>query len=80
MNDAILSLIIASASGLLAMVVRYSYYSKCDTIECCCCKLHRMVGNETTNNPTDENNETAVSVQPITPQNQTLAKKQPFKT
>jgi hypothetical protein len=39
-----------------------------------------MVGNETTNNPTDENNETAISVQPITPQNQTLAKKQPFKT
>ena len=80
MNDAILSLIIASASGLLAMCVRYSFYSKCDTIEMChCCKIHRMVENETNgNNNNEENNEVNINVQPVqpaTPQNQTNQKK-----
>jgi hypothetical protein len=47
MNDAILSLIIASATGILTLAIRYAYYSKCDVIECCwCCKIHRSVINE----------------------------------
>lgn len=76
MNDAILSLIIASGSGLLAMVVRYSYYSKCDTIECCCCKLHRMVANEEAGpGISDETKETSVQVQPVSPMSKQVAKK-----
>jgi hypothetical protein len=50
MNDAILSLLITSVGAILALVVRYSYYSKCDKVKCCwCCELHRAVtaeGNE----------------------------------
>lgn len=43
MNDAILSLLITSVGAILALTVRYSYYSKCDRIECFCCKIHRAV-------------------------------------
>jgi len=49
MNDAILSLLITSIGAILALIVRYSYYSKCDRVKCCCCELHRAVvqeGNE----------------------------------
>ncbi len=49
MNDAILSLLITSVGAILALIVRYSYFSKCDTVKCCCCELHRQVvveGNE----------------------------------
>jgi hypothetical protein len=66
MNDAILSLIIATAGGLLGMLFRYCYYSKCDTIEILhCCKIHRMVVNETNNNNNNnDNNEISVNVVP----------------
>jgi hypothetical protein len=47
MNDAILSLLITSVGAILALVVRYSYYSKCDNIKCCwCCEIHRQITNE----------------------------------
>jgi hypothetical protein len=46
MNDAILSLLITSIGAILALIVRYSYYSKCDRIECFCCKIHRAVATE----------------------------------
>lgn len=50
MNDAILSLLITSVGAILALIVRYSYYSKCDSVKCCwCCEIHRQVvaeGNE----------------------------------
>lgn len=60
MNDAILSLLIGSCAGILGLIIRYSYYSKCDVIECCyCCKIHRQVINEN-NNP--ENNEISINV------------------
>ena len=46
MNDAILSLLITSIGAILALIVRYSYYSKCDRVKCCCCELHRAVVQE----------------------------------
>ena len=46
MNDAILSLLITSVGAILALLVRYSFYSKCDTVKCCCCELHRAVTSE----------------------------------
>jgi hypothetical protein len=46
MNDAILSLLITSVAALLALLVRYSFYSKCDVVKCCCCEIHRAVGAE----------------------------------
>lgn len=68
MNDAILSLLIGSIAGILGLVIRYSYYSKCDIIECCyCCKIHRQVINESGNNPDnnlDNNNEISINVKP----------------
>jgi len=60
MNDAILSLLIGSCAGILGLIIRYSYYSKCDEISCCgICKIHRQVVNEN-NNP--ENNEISINV------------------
>ncbi len=61
MNDAILSLLIGSCAGILGLIIRYSYYSKCDEISCCgVCKIHRQVINENNNNP--ENNEISINV------------------
>jgi hypothetical protein len=48
MNDAILSLIITGGFAWITLVIRYCFLSKCDVIECCCCKIHRAVSQETT--------------------------------
>lgn len=48
MNDVILSLLITSVAALVALFIRYSFYSKCDNIKCCCCELHRAVNAEQT--------------------------------
>lgn len=84
MNDAILSLIIASATGLLTLLIRYAYYSKCDNIECCwCCKIHRVVVNENNNvenNNNNNNNEISISVQePKTPVNRSIGEQKSFR-
>lgn len=49
MNDAILSLIITGGFAWLTLVVRYCFISKCDSVKCCCCEIHRAVGVETQN-------------------------------
>jgi metal-dependent HD superfamily phosphatase/phosphodiesterase len=75
MNDAILSLIIASATGVLTLCIRYAYYSKCDNIECCwCCKIHRVIMNE--------NNENEISInvtEPKTPTNKNISESKSFR-
>ena len=53
MNDVILSLLITTVGAIAALFIRYSFYSKCDTVKCCCCELHRAVGQE---KDTPENN------------------------
>jgi hypothetical protein len=35
--------LIATASALLGLCVRYALRSKCDRVECCCIKIHRAV-------------------------------------
>lgn len=68
MNDAILSLLIGSSAGILGLLIRYSYYSKCDVIECCyCCKIHRQVVNEINDdNPeiNSKDNEVSINITP----------------
>lgn len=66
MNDAILSLLIGSSAGIIGLLIRYSYYSKCDVIECCyCCKIHRQVVNEINDdNPKNNNDDINIDVKP----------------
>lgn len=45
-NDVILSLLITSVAAIIALFIRYSFYSKCDNIKCCCCEVHRAVNAE----------------------------------
>ena len=75
MNDAILSLIIASATGVLTLCIRYAYYSQCSDIECCwCCKIHRVIANE--------NNENEISInvtEPKTPTNKNIGESKSFR-
>lgn len=81
MNDAILSLIIASATGLLTLLIRYAYYSKCDNIECCwCCKIHRMVVNENNNIDNNNNNEVSINIkEPVSPINKNIGEQKSFR-
>ncbi len=67
MNDAILSLIIATSAGLCGLVIRYLFYSKCDKVDCCCCHIHRMVNNEGANPENNNNDFVSVNIRPITP-------------
>ena len=53
MNDVIMSLLITTVGAIAALFIRYSFYSKCDTVKCCCCEIHRAVGQE---KETPENN------------------------
>lgn len=64
MNDAILSLLIATSAGLCGLLIRYCFYSKCDSVKCCCIEIHRMVNNENTN-PENNNDFTSVNIRPI---------------
>jgi len=46
LSDAIIMSIIVSVSGLLALLFKLCYSSKCTTIECCLGKINRDVTNE----------------------------------
>ena len=46
LSDPVLILIIGSVSGLLGMLFKLSYSSKCTRIKCCCLTVERDVANE----------------------------------
>ena len=46
LSDPVLILLIGSASGLIALLCRLSYSSKCTRIKCCCLTVERDVANE----------------------------------
>ena len=80
MNDAILSLLITSCAGVVCLLIRYLFYSKCDKITCCwCCEIHRLVNYENkeseTNNNTNNNQEIQIEVKQPEQKIQTLQKK-----
>jgi hypothetical protein len=41
MDGAILITIIGGSFGLAALIVRYLFYSKCNSVQCCGCKITR---------------------------------------
>jgi len=43
MNDAITISIIGGAFAMGALIVRYLFYSKCTTVQCCGCKITRDI-------------------------------------
>ena len=78
LNDAIISLIIGSSVGILGLIIRFLFYSKCDSYKCCfgCCEIHRVVNNENNNIETNTNNNDFISVNvrtPTSPKNNNLA-------
>jgi peptidoglycan hydrolase CwlO-like protein len=80
MNDAILSLLITSCAGVICLLIRYAFYSKCDQVKCCwCCEIHRQVNYENkeseTNNNTNNNQEIQIEVKQPEQKIQTLQKK-----
>lgn len=46
MNDGILISIVGGSFGLGALIVRYLFYSKCNTIQCCGCRVTRDIRRE----------------------------------
>jgi hypothetical protein len=46
MDGAILISIIGGSFGLAALIVRYLFYSKCNSVQCCGCKITRDIRSE----------------------------------
>lgn len=46
LDNAIISLIIGSSTGIILALMRYSFLSKCNKIDCLCCKIHRNTNEE----------------------------------
>ena len=55
LSDPIITLIIASTAGLLALSFKLCYSSKCKVIKCCCGEIQRDVDHETTINIENSN-------------------------
>ncbi len=47
LTDSILMLIIGSATGLLGLLMKLSYSSKCKYCKCCCIEVERDTDHET---------------------------------
>jgi hypothetical protein len=46
MEGSILITIIGGSFGLAALIVRYLFYSKCNSVQCCGCKITRDIRRE----------------------------------
>lgn len=46
MNDAILISIVGGSFATGALIIRYLFYSKCNTIQCCGCRVTRDIRRE----------------------------------
>lgn len=51
LDNGIISLIIGSSVGILGLIIRFLFYSKCDSYKCCFgfCEIHRVVSGENSN-------------------------------
>jgi len=52
LSEVFLSFVVSSGIACLLALAQYIFKSKCDTVECCCIKIHRAVELET-NDPTN---------------------------
>ena len=48
LSEVFLSFVVSSGIACLLALAQYIFKSKCDTVECCCIKIHRAVELETT--------------------------------
>ena len=48
LTEVFLSFIVSSGIACLLALAQYIFKSKCDTVECCCIKIHRAVELEST--------------------------------
>ena len=47
LTEVFLSFVVSSGIACLLALAQYIFKSKCDTVECCCIKIHRAVELET---------------------------------
>jgi hypothetical protein len=47
LTEVFLSFVVSSGIACLLALAQYIFKSKCDTVECCCIKIHRQVLLET---------------------------------
>jgi hypothetical protein len=47
LTEVFLSFVVSSGIACLLALAQYIFKSKCDTVECCCIKIHRQVQFET---------------------------------
>jgi hypothetical protein len=47
LSEVFLSFVVSSGIACLLALAQYIFKSKCDTVECCCIKIHRAVELET---------------------------------
>ena len=59
MQDAIIITLATIGSALIGLIIRYSFRSKCEDVNCCfgCLKFHRDVKSEKTEITTQESSE-----------------------
>jgi hypothetical protein len=59
MEDAIIITLATIGSALIGLIIRYSFRSKCEDVNCCfgCLKFHRDVKSEKAEITTQESNE-----------------------
>jgi hypothetical protein len=59
MEDAIIITLATIATGIVGLIIRYSFRSKCEDFNCCfgCLKFHRDVRSEKAEITTQESNE-----------------------
>jgi hypothetical protein len=48
LTEVFLSFVVSSGIACLLALAQYIFKSKCDTVECCCIKIHRAVELEST--------------------------------
>lgn len=46
MSEGFYVFLVATTSGIIGIVLKLCYDSKCETIECCCIKIKRDIGKE----------------------------------
>lgn len=56
MNDAITISIVGGAFATGALIVRYLFYSKCTSVQCCGCKITRDIVHEEAHPDQTQNN------------------------
>jgi len=56
MQDSVIFAVIIAGTTIIGLVGKLIYSSKCDVIKCCCCEIHRQVGQEMPVNIIENNN------------------------